>query len=178
MDSLSTGFVEERGAAAHHAFNSVVHLGDPVHERKGTPTLGTPAMIHGLALLLLCQLAGETLAKGLTLPVPGPVIGIVLLVAGLALWRKTSGRDAVEEDTLSVATVADGFLRHLALLFVPAGVGIVQHAPLMAREGPAIAVALVVSTVLTLIVTVGVYLVVARLARRPDAAPPVEGDAP
>jgi putative effector of murein hydrolase LrgA (UPF0299 family) len=162
VDSLSTGFVEERGAAAHHAFNSVVHLGDPVHERKGTPTLGTPAMIHGLALLLLCQLAGETLAKGLTLPVPGPVIGIVLLVAGLALWRKTSGRDAVEEDTLSVATVADGFLRHLALLFVPAGVGVVALAPLLGPHALTLLLALVISTVVTLVVTVQVFVAVRK----------------
>jgi holin-like protein len=125
-------------------------------------------MIEALAVLLLAQLAGEALARGLALPVPGPVIGLILL-AGVLTWRGVGS---------ALHDAAHGLLRNLALLFVPAGVGIVQHAPLMAREGPAIAVALVVSTVLTLIVTVGVYLVVARLARRPDAAPPVEGDAP
>ena len=125
-------------------------------------------MIEALAVLLLAQLAGEALARGLLLPIPGPVIGLILLALVLA-WR---GVAPALHDT------AHGLLRNLALLFVPAGVGIVQHAPLMAREGLAIAVALLVSTVLTLIVTVGVYLLVARLTRRQDAAPSIEGDAP
>lgn len=125
-------------------------------------------MIEALAVLLLAQLAGEALARALQLPVPGPVIGLILLALVLA-WR---GVAAPLHDT------AHGLLRNLALLFVPAGVGIVQHAPLMAREGAAIAVALVVSTVLTLVVTVGVYVMVDRLTRRAPAPPSVEGDAP
>jgi putative effector of murein hydrolase LrgA (UPF0299 family) len=119
-------------------------------------------VIHGLAILLLCQLAGETLAKGLGMPVPGPVVGIVLLVGGLGLWRAASGRDAVADDTLSVATVADGFLRHLALLFVPAGVGVVALAPLLGPHALALLAALAVSTLVTLVVTVQVFVAVKK----------------
>lgn len=125
-------------------------------------------MIEALAVLLLAQLAGEALARGLVLPIPGPVIGLILL-AGILTWRGVGP---------ALHDAAHGLLRNLALLFVPAGVGIVQHAPLMAREGVTIAVALVVSTVLTLIVTVGVYLLVARVTQRPAAPPSAEGDAP
>ena len=49
-------------------------------------------MLAGLFLLLLCQLAGETIVRGLSLPIPGPVIGIVLLVAGLAVRHRRGGR--------------------------------------------------------------------------------------
>jgi holin-like protein len=48
-------------------------------------------MIEAFALLLLCQLAGEILSLGLGLPMPGPVIGLLLLFAGLIV-AQTFGR--------------------------------------------------------------------------------------
>ncbi len=115
-------------------------------------------MIHGFALLLACQLAGEALSRSLGLPVPGPVLGLVLLLTGLRVSARI-GRPALEA---GVGPVADGLLRHLALLFVPAGVGVVQHAGLVAEHGPALLAALVGSTVLTLAVTALVFAGTAR----------------
>lgn len=120
-------------------------------------------MIHGLAVLLACQLAGEVLAKTFSLPVPGPVIGIVVLVAGLLVWRLTGRGDAIADDRLSIATVSDGFLRHLALLFVPAGVGVVALAPQLGPHALPLLVAILVSTAVTLVVTVLVFVAVRRL---------------
>ena len=71
-------------------------------------------MLEGLTILIVLQLAGEILAGLTRAPVPGPVIGLALLV-GYALWRGALPK-AVEE-------AGDGILRHLSLLFVPAGVG-------------------------------------------------------
>jgi putative effector of murein hydrolase LrgA (UPF0299 family) len=110
-------------------------------------------MIHGFVLLLACQLAGEALSRSLALPVPGPVLGLVLLLAGLRAVPRLEAR---------AAPVADGLLRHLALLFVPAGVGVVQHAGLLAEHGAALMAVLVGSTAVTLVVTA---LVFARAAR-------------
>ena len=47
-------------------------------------------MIPALLTLLLSQLAGETLSRALGLPLPGPVLGMLLLTAGCALawWRQ------------------------------------------------------------------------------------------
>jgi putative effector of murein hydrolase LrgA (UPF0299 family) len=53
-------------------------------------------------------------------------------------------------------------------LFVPAGVGIVQHGGTLLRNGVAIVIALVVSTVLSLAVTAFVFRAVARLVRAPE----------
>jgi holin-like protein len=50
----------------------------------------------------------------------------------------------------------------LPLLFVPAGVGVVQYLGLLRERGLALAAALVVSTVLTLVATVGIFLLVKR----------------
>ena len=117
-------------------------------------------MIRGLAALLLCQLAGEVTARGLGLPAPGPVIGLGLLVAGMALANRFGGAAAMVGD---VGRVSDGLLGALALLFVPAGVGVVQHLGLIASYGVAIGLALVGSTLATMLVTVSVFLLVKRV---------------
>jgi holin-like protein len=98
-------------------------------------------MLAALTTLLVYQLAGEVLAQALALPVPGPVIGMALLFATLALRR---GASAGLRDT------ANGLLAHLSLLFVPAGVGVMVHFARLGDEWLPIAVALVGSTVLTI----------------------------
>ena len=98
-------------------------------------------MTGGLATLLLCQLAGELLARALHLPVPGPVLGMGLLLAALLL----GGR--VPE---AVGTAADGLLAHLGLLFIPAGVGVVLHLDLLAAGAWPIGLAILGGTLLAL----------------------------
>ncbi|RIY02667.1 CidA/LrgA family protein [Aureimonas flava] len=118
-------------------------------------------MLFGLFVLLACQLAGETLVRLLGLPVPGPVLGILLLLAVLALAERRRPASASEPGA-PVGRAADGLLAHLGLLFVPAGVGVARSPELLLANGPGVLAALVLSTVLTLLVTVGVF----RLARR------------
>jgi putative effector of murein hydrolase LrgA (UPF0299 family) len=119
-------------------------------------------MLRGVFLLLLCQLVGEVLARALSLPAPGPVIGIALLAAGLHLWaRRGPARDA---DATDVAKASNAMLGSLSLLFVPAGVGVVQYFDLLTAYGVALALALIVSTIATLLATVGVFLLVKRWA--------------
>jgi holin-like protein len=122
-------------------------------------------MIRGLFILLAFQLVGEVAARGLGLPAPGPVIGLALLVVALGLYQRWRPLDeeALAESDLGKA--ARGLLAALPLLFVPAGVGVVQYMGLLREQGLALAVALVVSTVATLLATVGVFLLVKRLAR-------------
>ncbi|HYZ32094.1 MAG TPA: CidA/LrgA family protein [Crenalkalicoccus sp.] len=111
-------------------------------------------MLHGLLLLLACQLAGEALARGLHLTVPGPVIGLVMLALGLAVLPRLRP---------VVTPVAATLLGNLSLLFVPAAVGVVQVLPQLAAQGVAIAAAVLVSTVAALAVTALVFRAVARL---------------
>lgn len=117
-------------------------------------------MIHGFVVLLSCQLAGEIASRGLGLPVPGPVLGLVVLFLGLRLHARRRSVEAEAPEGL--ARVSDGLLQNLALLFVPAGAGVVQHLGLLREHGAALAVALVASTALTLAVTVFAFLAVAR----------------
>lgn len=101
-------------------------------------------MIGALALLLVCQLLGEGLARVLALPVPGPVIGLLLLLAWLF------ARGGVPEDLERVTAT---LLGNLSLLFVPAGVGVLAHWPAIRDIWPALALALLGSTLLALAVT-------------------------
>ncbi len=117
-------------------------------------------MVRALTLLFLCQLAGEALVRVAGLAFPGPVLGMALLVAGLAAFRRAAP---------ALDRVADGLLRNLSLLFVPAAVGVMQQAGPIAANWVAISAALIVSTLLTLVVTVLTFRAVARLQARDRA---------
>ena len=107
-------------------------------------TTRTISMIAALSLLLVCQLAGELLTRLAGLPVPGPVLGMVLLFAILAISGRVPDR---------LRQTAETLLQHLSLLFVPAGVGVMLHAARIQAEWPAIVAALAVSTLLTIVVS-------------------------
>ncbi|HSH42253.1 MAG TPA: CidA/LrgA family protein [Arenicellales bacterium] len=101
-------------------------------------------MIGFFTLLLACQLVGEVFVVAFDLPIPGPVVGMVILFAGLSLRR------GVPED---LGKLSAGILRHLSVLFVPAGVGIMLHVGKLEDEWLAVSAALVASAVATLVVT-------------------------
>lgn len=101
-------------------------------------------MLFFLTVILACQLAGEAFVVATGLPVPGPVVGMVLLFAGLLV---RGGLPA------GLAQVADALLGNLSLLFVPAGVGVMLHAGLIGRDLVPISVALVASTLITIAIT-------------------------
>ena len=119
-------------------------------------------MIIGLTVILLCQLLGEVVARGLGWPLPGPVLGMLFLLVFLSL------RDGVAKKVPELGKTLDstgkGLLAHLSLLFIPASVGVVQRLDVLADYGTGLAVALVVSTFVTLVVTVVTFVVVSRLS--------------
>lgn len=101
-------------------------------------------MLPAFAILLAFQCLGEGLVFLFHLPVPGPVAGMLLLLATLVAWPRL--HDTVEQG-------ANELLRHLSLLFVPAGVGIVVAASSVGGQWVAVIAGLVVSTLLTLALT-------------------------
>jgi putative effector of murein hydrolase LrgA (UPF0299 family) len=116
--------------------------------------------IQGFALLLVLQSIGELLSRGLSLPVPGPVVGMLLLLVALN-WR------VVREP---VSACAPFLLSHLSLLFIPVAVGITSYLPLLGTYWLQLLGVIVVSTWIGLAVTV--------LALRHFAPPPDTSDAP
>ncbi len=110
-------------------------------------------MIEWLAVLTVCQLAGEAAVQAAHLSVPGPVLGMAFLFAGL-VWR-----GSVPE---GLGKVADALLSNLSLLFVPAGVGIMLHFKLLAGDWLPLSAALIVSTLLTIGVTASLMAFLTR----------------
>ncbi|MBL8473070.1 MAG: CidA/LrgA family protein [Rhodocyclaceae bacterium] len=100
-------------------------------------------MVEALALLLAFQVTGEVIARSVGLPVPGPVIGMLLLF--LLLLRVPRLLHAIDGVALQL-------LRHLSLFFVPAAVGIMTYGERLSRDWLPIAVALVLSTWIALAV--------------------------
>lgn len=111
-------------------------------------------MLTTFTILLLCQLTGEVAVRGLGLPVPGPVLGLALLLLVLSL------RPSVAEGLRPTVTVV---LANLSLMFVPAGVGVIGNLEVLSRDWVALLVILLVSTWLAMLVTVGTFLAVRRL---------------
>jgi holin-like protein len=99
--------------------------------------------LTGLAWLLLFQSAGEVISRSASLSLPGPVIGMLLLLVGLRFDRISA----------PVSQAASMLLEHLSLLFVPVGVGVMTHLALISQYGVRMLLALVVSTWIGLAVT-------------------------
>lgn len=121
-------------------------------------------MLQTFAILLVFQSIGEVFSYALGLPVPGPVVGMILLF----LWL------AIDDRILPViqGTTAE-LLKHLSLLFVPAGVGIMAHGSVIGGEWMPIVAALVVSTWLAIATTA----LVTRALMRHDGEVPGAGTA-
>ncbi|WP_404364661.1 CidA/LrgA family protein [Marinobacter sp.] len=114
--------------------------------------------LNGITFLLVYQLVGEIAVRLLNLPVPGPVLGMLMLFLTLMLRGKAPE---------SVDTASTALLSHLSLLFVPAGVGMMVHFGRIADEWLPIVVVLVVSTLITMAATAGIMQLSGRvLARR------------
>ncbi|MGF2733833.1 CidA/LrgA family protein [Marinobacter sp. DUT-1] len=100
--------------------------------------------LNGITLLLVYQLVGEVTVRLLGVPIPGPVLGMVMLF--ITLWMRGSTPESVENASTAL-------LSHLSLLFVPAGVGMMAHFSRIADEWVPITLALLLSTVITMVAT-------------------------
>ncbi|MFO7530680.1 MAG: CidA/LrgA family protein [Marinobacter sp.] len=116
--------------------------------------------LNGITLLLVYQLVGEVTVRLLGVPIPGPVLGMVMLF--ITLWIRGSAPESVE-----MASTA--LLSHLSLLFVPAGVGMMAHFSRIADEWLPITLALLISTVITMVATALVMQLTTRWLVGPAA---------
>lgn len=119
-------------------------------------------MIAGLVEILLFQGLGEIASRFLVPMIPGPVAGLVLLLAWLRIRREVPPH---------LDLVAGALVQNLGLLFVPAAVGVVMFWPQLREHAAAVAVALVGSVVATVAVTAGILRVLSR-----DDDAPAKGD--
>lgn len=126
--------------------------------------------LPGFLALLLGQLAGEALSRLLALPLPGAVLGLVLMTLILLARR---GRTPT-----SIVHASRALIGVLSLMFVPAGVGLVSLGKVIEGQTTALVVALLVSVVLTLAVTASVFVLASRWQERRAAAALTDRNAP
>jgi holin-like protein len=121
--------------------------------RINAPGVAGPILrlIIGVSILLVFGLAGNRLIALYSIPLPGAVVGLVLLAGALAIARRVSapGTAWLPEN---VAPASRALLNHLGLLFVPAGCAVLTEGDVLPRNWIPILAALVVSTTLGLAV--------------------------
>jgi len=117
-------------------------------------------MLAYLTLIFCCQLLGELFVAALGLPIPGPVCGMALLLGGLLAYGSIPP---------ALAATGAALLDNLSLLFIPAGVGVMLHAKLLAHDWLPISVALIASTSLAIAVA---GMVMSRLTKTSTTPPP------
>lgn len=101
-------------------------------------------MIYAITALFIFQLLGEVVVQAFSIPLPGPLAGMLLLTLALLIRGKAP---------VALEQTAGKLLQHLMLLFIPAVTGVMMHFERVASEWLPFIAATLGGTVLTLIVT-------------------------
>lgn len=107
-------------------------------------------MLKSVFIILLYQLIGELFQKFFGLSIPGPVIGLVLLLLTLLLIQKRQKVVPIKEDLFNSAEI---LLNYLPLLFIPVGVGVVMHLSLLEDNLASVVFVIILGTLSTLALT-------------------------
>lgn len=116
-------------------------------------------MINALCFVFAFQLVGTFIAQGLLLSVPGPVIGMAMLL----VWLLSGLRVPESLDKLTT-----NFLSYLPLLFVPAAVGVIRYGDVLVDKGGLLLLVILLSTLAGLIVSVMVFSFIAARMSPPN----------
>lgn len=114
-------------------------------------------MLGAIFLIFLFQLIGEATQKYFALPVPGPVIGLVLMLVCL-LWSKRIDVPFVADLRCKLVTTSQQLIGYLSLLFVPIGVGVIMHLKLLETQLAQIIGVITIGTITTIVFTAFIFL--------------------
>ena len=109
-------------------------------------------MLNSIFVILFFQLVGEFIQKFLELSVPGPVIGLFLLLIILLMSKKNYYKIPINLQ-INLINSAESLLNYLPLLFIPVGVGVVMHLSLLEDNLVPVMLVIIIGTLLTLAVT-------------------------
>lgn len=114
-------------------------------------------MLGAIFTIFIFQLAGEAIQKYFDLAIPGPVLGLVLMLFMLLLTHRNLN-PAVTHFRTKMITSAEQLLGYLSLLFVPIGVGVIMHLQLLEAQWLQIIAIIVIGTIGTMIFTAFIFL--------------------
>ncbi len=108
-------------------------------------------MLRGLFIIFFYQLLGEAIQKFFEINIPGPVIGLILLLLTFIFFSKkfTQSKKIIKE----ISTISHQIINYLSLLFVPIGVGVVMHINYLGDNLFTIFSIIIIGTLATLVFT-------------------------
>ena len=106
-------------------------------------------MLRAIFVIFLFQLLGEALKKFFDMRIPGPVLGLILLLVVLIFLKrfKTGAITNLKDDVINNSNY---ILNYLSLLFVPIGVGVVMHLSYLENNLFKVLIIVFISTILTI----------------------------
>lgn len=110
-------------------------------------------MLHGFFIIVGCQLIGEVIVMTTDFPIPGAVLGMIILLVGISIKGYI---------TTTLDEAASILIKNLGLLFIPSGAGISIYITLIANQWDIILIASVTSTILTLVSCAWVFKILDR----------------
>lgn len=124
-------------------------------------------MLNSIFLIFFFQLVGEFIQKFLELSIPGPVIGLFLLLIMLLLSKKKYYKIPVNFQ-INLINSAENLLNYLPLLFIPVGVGVVMHLSLLEDNLVPVMLVIIIGTLLTLAITAFVMERLLKVVNKDD----------
>ena len=106
-------------------------------------------MLRSIFVIFFFQLLGEFLKKFFEMRIPGPVIGLILLLVTLIFFKKFK-KTAIVNLKADVINASNYILSYLSLLFVPIGVGVVMHLSYLENNLFRVLIIVFISTILTI----------------------------
>ena len=109
-------------------------------------------MLNSVFLIFLFQLIGELVQKVLELNIPGPVIGLILLLTSLLLSKKYDHK-LIKNLKINLMNSAENLVHYIPLFFLPVGVGVVMHLSFLEGSLVKVLFIIVFGTLITLAIT-------------------------
>ena len=106
-------------------------------------------MLRSIFVIFFFQLLGEFFKKFFEMRIPGPVIGLILLLVTLIFLKKFK-KTALINLKADVINTSNYILSYLSLLFVPIGVGVVMHLSYLENNLFRVLIIVFISTILTI----------------------------
>ena len=108
-------------------------------------------MLKSLFIIFFYQLLGEAIQKIFEINIPGPVIGLILLLLSFIIFSKkfTHSKKIIKE----ISVTSNQIINYLSLLFVPIGVGVVMHIDYLGDNLFKIFSIIIIGTLATLVFT-------------------------
>ena len=120
-------------------------------------------MLKSLFIIFLFQLAGETIQKFFEISIPGPVIGLILLLLFFIFFLKSTSFKKIKK---KISETSHQIINYLSLLFVPIGVGVVMHVNYLGDNLFKILAVITIGTLLTLVFTAFVMEKIINLQKK------------